>query len=82
MSEHFWPCESLNGAGEIGSHSRARGGCHVSTLFPGRDVTILLVSEHRFVNDLNCFESSGYRYFFYLFICLAIVVRISPWDIK
>ena len=65
----FLPCESLNGVWETGSHSRARGGCHVSTLFPGRGVTILLVSERQFVNDLSCFESSGYRYFYSLKSC-------------
>ena len=41
------PCGSLDGAWETGTHSRARGGCHVSTS-PGRGVTILLVSELRF----------------------------------
>ena len=34
------PCESLDGAWETGSHSRARGGCHVSALSgSGRDKT-------------------------------------------
>ena len=32
------PCESLDGFRETGTHSRARGDCHVST-FPGRGVT-------------------------------------------
>ena len=39
------PCELLFGFQETETHSRARGGCHVST-FLGRSVTILLVSEH------------------------------------
>ena len=34
------PCESLNGAWETRTHSRARGGCHVSTS-PGRGVTLI-----------------------------------------
>ena len=35
---YHMPCGSLNGAWEIGTHSRARGGCHVPA-FPGRGVT-------------------------------------------
>ena len=71
MSEHyFWPCESLNGAWETGSHLRARGGCHVSTLFLGRGVTILLVSERRSVNDLIVLSPVDMG----IFMCLAIVV--------
>ena len=38
MRGYHKPCESLNGAWETGSHTRVRGGCHVST-FPGRGVT-------------------------------------------
>ena len=44
------PCEFLNGAWETGSHSRARGGCHVSTLFgSGRDNFIGI--RAKFIND-------------------------------
>ena len=32
--------------------------------FPGRGVTILLVSELEVVNDFSRSESSGYRYFY------------------
>ena len=39
------PCGLLFGFQETETHSRARGGCHVST-FLSRGVTILLVSEH------------------------------------
>ena len=42
--------KSLNGVWETGSHSRARGGCHVSTLFEsGRDK----VSFMKLVADLK-----------------------------
>ena len=54
------PCESLNGAWETGSHSRARGGCHVSTLFPGRGVTIrILIINNvlRIDEQLNLFPT-------------------------
>ena len=54
--------ESLDGFWEIGTHSRARDGCHMST-FPGQDVIILLVSEPSvFQIILESFsKSSGYR---------------------
>ena len=40
-------CESLDGFLEIGTHSEACGGCHVSS-FSGRSVTVLLVSKLQF----------------------------------
>ena len=40
------PCESLDGAWETGTHSRARGGCHVSTLFgSGHDTFGLFLGQ-------------------------------------
>ena len=49
------PCEFLNGTWEIGSHSRARGGCHVSTLFgSGRD-NFISIRAMVFKMILSCF---------------------------
>ena len=56
------PCESLDGAWENGTHSRARGGCHVST-FSGRGVTDTIEAYEflkylmvlRFLNNPNRF---------------------------
>ena len=43
-------CGSLNGTWETGTHSRARGGCHVSA-FPGRGVTH---DPSSFFHQRNC----------------------------
>ena len=48
------PCGPLIEFWEIGTHSKVRGGCHMST-FPGRDVTILLVSEQSIFEILTLF---------------------------
>ena len=62
MGEHFWPCESLNGAWKTGSHSRARGGCHVSTLFPGWGVTVIPCFTPKINNKKNLFSRYSFVY--------------------
>ena len=44
------PCEFLNGAWETGFHSRARGGCHVSTFFgSGRDTSTIAYPMYYYI---------------------------------
>ena len=71
------PCGLLFGFQETETHLRARGGCHVST-FLGRDVTILLVSEH-LVSKLSLSRlSSGYRKIFLAVVKLGCRMDLPP----
>ena len=39
---YHMPCEFLDGVWKTGTHSRTRGGCHMSTS-PGRGVTLIII---------------------------------------